>query len=649
MRLVLILMVRNEEKILTRCLEAVESVVDAFCIHDTGSTDKTCEIAREFLKTHEGTLSESEWKNFGHNRTLSFQAAQTYVRDVLQWNLKETYGLLLDADMVFLEGALREQNLTETGYTIVQCAGTLEYPNCRLVRMDYNWVCRGVTHEYWDGPTVGLSKDVCRIDDRNDGGCKSDKFERDARLLEQGLQEEPNNVRYLFYLAQTYHSLERWKDAIRMYKKRIAAGGWVEEIWYSHYMIAQSHKSLGNLPKFEEWMLRAYAFRPGRAESIYKLAQHFREVGQHYKAYHYVRLGKTIPRTSDSLFIEKDVYDHLFDYESTILRFYVSTDRNVGLSESMHYMMPRPSQNVLLNMQFYVQPLGPGKPLAIPRDLFGIDYHPSSVCVYVKDGDLRGNIRYVNYRMNTPDRNTYEMSLNGTYSTNYPVRTLNAHWEVATNNVRPMEDASVTLPRRSSHILGIEDVRIFERKDGLHFTATTLEYSPKNRILYGRYNPAGRYEDCRVLESPQGKDHPCEKNWLGVPFTNDMIYRWHPLEVGSVEGSELRIHTTHAMPAFFSLVRGSAPPFRINNELWTLIHIVEYSAPRKYYHLFIVLEAETYKPLRLSLPFVFEKASVEYCLGACWTPKGIYCVYSSMDDNPAEITFDPSALHWMPF
>lgn len=36
------------------------------------------------------------------------------------------------------------------------------------------------------------------IDDRGDGGCKSDKFERDARLLAQGLNEEPNNVRYMF-------------------------------------------------------------------------------------------------------------------------------------------------------------------------------------------------------------------------------------------------------------------------------------------------------------------------------------------------------------------------------------------------------------------------------------------------------------------
>ena len=51
MKFALILMIKNEEKILKRCLEAVEKVVDCFCICDTGSTDSTQEVAKEFLKT----------------------------------------------------------------------------------------------------------------------------------------------------------------------------------------------------------------------------------------------------------------------------------------------------------------------------------------------------------------------------------------------------------------------------------------------------------------------------------------------------------------------------------------------------------------------------------------------------------------------
>jgi glycosyltransferase involved in cell wall biosynthesis len=646
MRIVLILMVRNEEKIIRRCMEAVEGVANAYCVVDTGSADKTREIAREFLASHTGRLCETEWKNFGHNRSESFQLAQAYVRDELGWDLRDTYGLLLDGDMVFHAGSLRDQKLTETGYTIVQRNGNLEYPNCRLVRMDYGWTCRGVTHEYWDGPTQALPASVCFIDDRNDGGCKSDKFVRDAQLLEQGLSDEPANARYMFYLGQTYHALGLYKDSIAMYKKRIRAGGWVEEVWYSHYMIGQCHYALKNMPKFEEWMLRAHAFRPSRAEPIYKLAKHFREVGQHYKAYHYVLLGKKIAASSDSLFIEKDVYDHLFDYETTILYYYVSPDRTAGLGECVKYLMNHPNQCVFSNLQFYVKPVGPGTRVQLPRDLFGTDYHPSSVCAYMKDDKLHANVRYVNYRM-TPDRNAYEMSLNGEYSGKHAVRTLNAHWDIESDKIVPMND-DIGIPRRETHIVGLEDVRVFEKSDGLYFTATALEYSPRHRIVYGKYVPEWQtYSECVVLESPLGPDTPCEKNWLGVPFTNDMIYRWHPLEVGSVNEKTLDIHTRHPMPPFFSHVRGSAPPFRVNNELWTLVHFVEYSAPRKYYHLFVVLEAGTYKPVRMTLPFVFAEPGIEYCLGACWTPAGIYCVYSSVDDNPSQTTIRPDKLTWL--
>lgn len=643
-------MVRNEERILRRCLESVEGLVDAFCIHDTGSSDKTREIAIDFLQTRKGCVSGSEWKDFGTNRTLSFVAAQVYVRDQLKWDLKDVYGLLLDADMVFVANSLKNHPLTEMGYTIVQSAGNLEYPNTRLVRMDYDWKCIGVTHEYWSGPTTHLPKSVCFIDDRNDGGCKSDKFERDARLLEKGLEEDPANVRYMFYLAQTYHSLGRFKDSIQMYKKRIAGGSWEEEVWYSHYMIADCHHKLGNFSKFEEWMLRAFARRPSRAEPMYKLTKHFRDTSQHFKAWHYLLQGMKIPFSTDALFIEKDVYTYLFEYERTILEYYVSKDRQEGLSHIMQYLLKHEygKENVLSNMQFYVQSIGVGKPLNVPRHLFGNDFHPGSVCMWSQNGKLLANIRYVNYRLNPSDRSTYEMCQDGVYSTNHTVKTQNAYYDLSSDKIVPMQDSSITLARRDCHIRGLEDVRVFQKKDGLYFTATTLEFSPNIQILYGKYCPdTRRYENCRVLESPFGQ--PCEKNWLGVSHTDDIIYGWHPLRIGKVEGNQLHIHTTIATPTFFSNIRGSAPPVRIQDELWTMVHVVEYSTPRKYYHLIVVLDANTYTVRRMSLPFVFKQPTVEYCLGMTISEEGLQCVYSNMDDNPELMTIESKNLQWIEF
>jgi glycosyltransferase involved in cell wall biosynthesis len=644
MKFVLILMVKNEARIIERCMKSVEGLVDAYCIHDTGSTDTTKEIVTEFLKTHRGCLTESIFRDFGYSRTLSFQSAQDYVRDRLQWDLKTVYGLLLDGDMVFMPGTLKEQPLGEIGYSIIQVAGNLEYPNCRLVRMDHEWKCRGVTHEYWDAPTQRLGREICWIDDRNDGGCKSDKFERDARLLEEGLRNEPKNERYMFYLAQTYHSLGRWRDSIDMYKKRIDAGGWDEEIWYSHYMIGQCYLSLNNPIKFEQWMLKAHQLRPSRAEPLYKLAKYFREKGQSYKSMHYIQLGQSIPLSQDSLFVERPVYDGLFQYDATINAFYLQQPS--GLELSTRFLLTSKvgyQDSVYRNLPFYIEPL-PGDVSAHPvlHDTLGFDYHPTSVAFFTHKGKTHHNVRFVNYVINQKD-GSYMMK-DGNYSGDYKVRTQNLCW--TPKSCVPMRDESVTLPRRDTRILGLEDVRVYTNATGdLCFVATSSEYSESIRMVQGKYHLNGTYSDCRVLQSPTNAS--CEKNWIPINNTNDIIYRWSPFEVGTIEGDTFKAHTTHTMPWFFHHIRGSAVPIVVDGQFWCLVHFVEYSAPRKYYHCFVKLD-RAYKPIAISLPFVFRSKTIEYALGCSYENGKIIIGFSTMDDNPCLLTTSPDTLRWLP-
>jgi len=44
------MIVKNESKIITRMLESVSSIIDCYCICDTGSTDDTLEVISTFLK-----------------------------------------------------------------------------------------------------------------------------------------------------------------------------------------------------------------------------------------------------------------------------------------------------------------------------------------------------------------------------------------------------------------------------------------------------------------------------------------------------------------------------------------------------------------------------------------------------------------------
>jgi glycosyltransferase involved in cell wall biosynthesis len=637
MPFVLILMIKNEEKILRRCLESVENLVDHFCITDTGSTDNSLVIAEEFLQTHKGKVFNNEWKNFGHNRSLSFLNAKDYLTSI-ECDLTTIYGLLLDADMVFVQGTLREQKLTSIGYKFIQVNGNLEYYNTRLVRMDYPWKCVGVTHEYWDGPNESLTKDICFIDDHNDGGSKNDKFERDERLLLQGVQDEPTNVRYVFYLAQTYKCLAKWKDAIIMYKKRIAMGGWRDEVWYSMYMIGLCHKSLNNIHKFEYWMNKAHDERPWRAEPIYELAKYFREISKHHKAYYYCLVGSAIKfPVDDVLFVDKPPYTDGFLYEKTILDYYVHTDKRIGVRDTVEYLIKSSNlvENVIRNLSFYATPISNNiKLLNIPYS-FGENFRPSGIHVL---NYPYANVRYVNYLI--PENNHYR-TIDGS-----PIQTQNAYINIETCEViANMDDSSITLPRIETHVKGLEDIRLFMSGSQLKFLATNIrEYDRKIRMITGTYNTQlGTYSDVSVLRSPENRD--CEKNWLPIPHKDCVIYDWNPLTIMKLDGNMI---AKHSVPPIFSLFRGSAPPIEVNNKWIAMVHIVDYNTTRKYYHLFVELDKEIYRPTRISTPFIFKSATIEYCTSIYLAnDTTILCYPSIMDSNPYQATIDLTSIEWI--
>ena len=71
-RLSLCMIVRDEEEMLPRCLAAVADAVDEIVIVDTGSSDRTIEIARSFG----ARVIEHEWSgSFAEARNISFDAA----------------------------------------------------------------------------------------------------------------------------------------------------------------------------------------------------------------------------------------------------------------------------------------------------------------------------------------------------------------------------------------------------------------------------------------------------------------------------------------------------------------------------------------------------------------------------------------------
>jgi tetratricopeptide (TPR) repeat protein len=87
------------------------------------------------------------------------------------------------------------------------------------------------------------------------------KYQRDAETILKALEEEPDNLRYMFYLAQSYRDAGMIAESVTWYTKRFEIGGWFEE----QFICALN---LTRLLNSKEWAWKAHEICPQRTESL---------------------------------------------------------------------------------------------------------------------------------------------------------------------------------------------------------------------------------------------------------------------------------------------------------------------------------------------------------------------------------------------
>jgi glycosyltransferase involved in cell wall biosynthesis len=307
----LCMIVKNEEKCLERCLRSTLGLIDTWLICDTGSTDRTRDIIKEFLGHLPGLLVERPWRNFGANRTELMELARG----------KADYMLLLDADMTVTYGDAAKSMLEDDAYYL-RYSGDVEYSQMLLVSGCKEWRYVGVTHEYIHCDnlgTTGQCEDIY-VTHYADGGMRADKYERDIRLLLEGLREEPGNSRYVFYLGRSYACLGQWDRALEYYMKCTEMDGWAEEVFYSLWMIARiTDTHLGDWAEAQYAFIRAWEFRRHRMEPLYDLILGYRERKEYDRAYALALPSLKAPYPGgDLLFISRWIYTWGLLYEFVI-------------------------------------------------------------------------------------------------------------------------------------------------------------------------------------------------------------------------------------------------------------------------------------------------------------------------------------------
>ena len=665
-RICLNMIVKNESKIIQRLLDSVVDVIDTYCICDTGSTDNTVELIQNYFqqKNIPGVVIYEPFRDFGYNRSLALESCNV---------LPSEYILLLDADMIFwtdsknsLKQYLKETN--KDAYYIFQGSDTYYYKNIRIVRNNHGFKYWGVTHEYVQHPSnstiLQLDKQIVFIKDIGDGGAKTDKFLRDIRLLEKGLEELPNNDRYLFYLANSYKDSNQYEKAIENYQKRIDVGGWIEEIWHSYYSMGKCWKNLGNMNNAIISWMNGYQVYPNRIENLFEIIEHYRYEGKNQLSYFFYTIADRMRidhPEREYLFMQKDIYDYRLDYELSILGYYVNLDHHDLKLVSMKvlsnpFVTNNTITNVFSNYKFYTEKAVDFDTKKWQQNKLGDVLNQVGKCilrenpgfvsstpsfVFTPDNKIVINVRLVNYTITE----------NGGYENPGTIHTINviaiARWfypleewvieketildydKSMDNRYIGLEDIRLSLVVGEKHNYkiyysanrGLDDYMVIEMGeiDTSEIVTTNdvfLEIEGQNKIEKNWvFFPSSTSTNPEVLDDGSNNEKFWKTKWKPL----NMIYNWNPIISGEIIDDvffkEIARDTT--VPPFFKHIRGSCNGIYMPdiNETWFLCHIVSYEDRRYYYHILVALDADSGLLKRYTRLFTLEKEKVEYVLG----------------------------------
>jgi glycosyltransferase involved in cell wall biosynthesis len=312
--LALTMIVKDEERGIAKTLATVKPFIDTWLVVDTGSTDATREIVARELASVPGELIDEPFVDFATTRNVSLDRLGD----------RATFALWLDADdeleggaalRRFCEAHRKRGGPDDDAFYVRVLLGSV-FDSVRVARTSAGFRFRGAVHEvlmHGDKPLPTLR--IPDVSIRHTRPAVSEertrrRWERDLTLLERALEIDPADARSAFYLAQTLRWLERFDAAARAFERRIAMGGWYEEVYQSRMALAAIASFQGApWPTVMELYLQAHATAPHRAEPLQRIALHYNETGEHALCLLFARRGYELPfPAGDRLFVEEDVY-----------------------------------------------------------------------------------------------------------------------------------------------------------------------------------------------------------------------------------------------------------------------------------------------------------------------------------------------------
>jgi glycosyltransferase involved in cell wall biosynthesis len=331
-RLVLTQIMKNEAHVITRMLNSIRPIVDIICLVDTGSTDNTIEVVKNWgeqnkIETH---VFERAFDNFENSRNYSIQMA----REVTAGRGNDFWGFWLDADeMIEILPNFNKNNINKDLYMFNTYINVMKYTRNECYKLDKPFRFYGPVHEFIvcdeKNITSGLM-DGLNVRVQMDGGSWKgnipEKYKSHAHVLEKYIDANRQDPRWIFYTAQSYHDSaclpdnreeneERLRRSMKYYRERISrADGYPEEIFYSQFRVGTIMRVL-EMPFSQTLneLMKAYSMDPLRAEPIKAIIDHYLSVGEWHHAYLFSKFARVNfhgknPYPQRLLFVDEALY-----------------------------------------------------------------------------------------------------------------------------------------------------------------------------------------------------------------------------------------------------------------------------------------------------------------------------------------------------
>ena len=257
------MIVKNEEACLEKCLESIKGL-DEIVILDTGSTDKTCEIARKY--TNKVYENEYKWNDdFAEARNLS------------KSKCTGDWMLTIDADEWLEKGgvekireAVSSNNKNSVDFRVVSSDGKTTHYQPRLYRNTKDIFWKGAIHNYLN-IVEGNRKDI-KITYGYSPTHKDDP-NRALRILQKIVNEKPDSVREVFYLAREYSYRSDWTTALYWLKTYVTRWTWAPELAEAYLLMAKCLWNLQQGDKARDACLQAIKINADFEEAIRFMAE----------------------------------------------------------------------------------------------------------------------------------------------------------------------------------------------------------------------------------------------------------------------------------------------------------------------------------------------------------------------------------------